>query len=704
MGQDGDEINSVEQDNELLEVHRVAMKRYSQAYGSAENQRDQCIEDSRFAQVEGAQWDDLAKQRRANRPRYEINKVQLAVNKVVGDQRQNQISPKVRPAGGEANKKTADVMNGLLRNIENNSKFDQIKNNAFKESVNGGIGAWQVVTEFTDDDSFEQDIRIKPILGSASSVYLEPASMGDIRESSYCFVTEWIGDEEFKERYPGFTLSSMSSPVTNDESANWFDNRQNRVRIADYWVKKPVKKKIAQLTDSRVVEINEEFEKIRDELELKGIGVATTAQGNPMISDRDSHEIVHYKVSGGDVLSGPNPWAGKHIPVVPFYGYSIVINGKHYYRGIIRFSKDGQRVLNYATSNLVETTSLSPKDPYWMTPEMVKGHESRLQAMNVSNAPIQLYNNDPGAPGPPKRTGAPAVNAAMIQEVQMMDKFIQDTTGLFDVSLGDNPRNQSGKAILAQQQQGDSATFELIDNLADAVEYTGEVIIDLMQKTYDTKRQMRIVQPDGETEMVFINGEEVDQQTGEKVIINDLSKGKYDVTVDVAPSFKTQRQEAANSLIEISRVNPQFAAVSGDLLAKNLQFTESPELTQRMRKILAAQGVVDLTEDEIQEQQEQAAAQQPQQPDPMQMMQMEMGRAQLEKITLENERAEAEIEKLRVDSQIKQQELEAFRTEGIMQMAQLEKTGAETEKIEAETAKTEAETRQTSVDTLSSPQ
>lgn len=687
--------------DKLRAVHTLALKRHDTAFSVGRDQMDQAVDDTRFSQVPGAQWDDLSRKRRRNRPRLEFNKVQLSVNKVVGDQMQNRISPKVRPAGGEANKETAETMNGIIRNIQNQSNFQNTRNSSFKEAVTGGFGAWQVITQTPADDTFDQEIRIKAIPSAVTRVAWDPSAVDpNKRDAHYCFNDGWISLEEFNERWPEFAADSISSPGLGffKRLTNWM--KADRVRISDYWVKEPVMKKLVQMTDGKVYEMDDDFDSVRDELAADGITIAVTSQGNEMIQERKSHKVVHYKISGGAVLSGPNEWAGKHIPIVPIFGYQMHIGEDHHYRGLVRFAKDPQRMLNHSMSNNLESVALAPKDPYWMTPEMIKGHEQQVKAMNVSNSPVQLYNNDPTAPGPPKRTGAPAINTAQITQIQMADKFIQDATGLFDVSLGDNPRNQSGKAILAQQAQGDSATFELLENLSMSIQYTGEILVDLMPKIYDTKRQVRIIQDDGETEMVMINEEVIDQQTGETVILNNLTQDKYDVTVDVAPSFKTQRIEAVNALTELGINNPQFAALSADLIAKNLQFSESEELTKRLRKVGASQGFIDLTEDEIKEQQEKDAANAPQDqgPSPIEQMQMQQLKGQLEEQALKNDALELANTALQLKIQSEQKTPLEEAAEEEQSIVDVEKTEAEIAKIQSETLKNEHEIRKSVID------
>jgi len=169
---------------------------------------------------------------------------------------------------------------------------------------------------------------------------------------------------------------------------------------------------------------------------------------------------------------------------------------------------------------------------------------------------------------------------------------------------------------------GDRGSYIYNDNLAKSIQYTGDILTDLIPKIYDTPRMVRILGLDGKSEIVGINQEDLDdfnnpvmdEQTGEMVIVNDLSKGKYDVVVETGPAYNTMRQESAAQLIELSRDNPVFQQLGTDLLAKNLNILEGEELTKRVRKLMIGQGIVEPNEEEIEE----LGLNQPQQADPQQ--------------------------------------------------------------------------------------
>jgi len=636
----------------LNKVHSEALKHYEASFAAERGQRDECLEDMRFVFVEGAQWDDIDKNSRKDRPRFEINKVAVPVNQAIGEQRQNRISIKVRPAKGAASTDMADVLSGLIRNIESESHFKEVKDNAFKEIVSGGIGAWCLSAGF-EDDSFDQTIQIKTIRSAASSVFYDPSSTEELKQDAkWIIVTEDVDRAYFRKRYPDATVSDLSSNTNSGYLSEW--QTRDTVRIADYWVKEPCIKELALMTNGDIIELNEKTQKVIDELALQGNFIVKTRK-------KHSYKVVHYKINASGILDGPNEWAGSMIPVVPIFGYNVWINGQHYYRGMVRMAKDPQRVYNYATSQAIEVSALTPKDPYWVTPKQMEGLEGQMRTFNVNNNPFMFYNEDPLNPGPPKRGGAPSVQAALIQQVQQADMDVQATTGLYAPSLGEAQTDQRSRAILALQKQGNTSTHELVDNLAKAVEYTGQLLIDLIPKLYDTERQVSILGEDGSTQDIVLNQKVVDRQTGETVLINDVALGKYEVISSAGPSYATKRIETLNLLTKLAEANPAFATVSSDLIAQSVDFEQSAELTKRIRKQMLSQGIVDPTDEEIAEME----SNQPQQPSAVDQINFKMLQLQLEQQAALVDNLEMQNKKIQADYEFKKAQTQVELTDVI---------------------------------------
>ncbi len=639
---------------DLPKTHLEAISRLSASISAEGRERNLCIEDQKFVFVEGSQWDSLGKNKRSDRPRYTSNKVAVPVNQIIGEQRMNRITVKVRPLTDGASKDTAEVMGGLINNITTQSKFDTIKDIAFKEMVSGGFGAWQVGVGYAKEDSFKQSVVLKPIRSAASSVYYDPSAVLESKQDATWFlVTEDISLDAFEMKYPGKTPSSVEMNKSYSYLIDW--HTRDTVRIADYWVKEPYIKTLTLLSDGRTMEINDETIKIIDELANPQPEIDPTSGLPGLVKEpvtvvkqrqRTCNKIIHYKLSAGEIIDGPHEWAGSLIPIVPIFGFNSWIEGQHYYRGMVRPAKDPQRIYNYAISHAIEVSALTPADPIYYDPRQIESHEHKYENFPNSNSMFLPFNHTPEMPNPPTRGGAPAVQQAILAQVQQADMDIQATTGLYSPTLGEQQTDQSGKAILALQKQSNASTYELVDNLNKAVQQTGNILIDLIPKIYDTEQQVTILAEDGSSTIVTLNQTMKDEESGKDISVVDLSLGEYDIVSTTGPSFATKRSETLNLLSRLAE-NPAFAAIANDLIAQNIDFDQADELHKRMRRQMIAQGIIEMNEEEQQE-----AMNQPQ-PQPSAMDQMMFKQKQLElenlagivdNVEMQNRKLQADLE------------------------------------------------------------
>src|SRR5690606_14315507 len=142
------------------------------------------LEDLRFAFEPGAQWTEDARRRRQGRPNYSYNRAVGAINQLVGDLRMSQPGAKVRALNSKAPAKAVEIIGGMLRDIKAQSGFDRIAAEAFKYTVAGGWGVWRIVPEYTDEDSFEQVLRVKRVKNPLTvflDEYADPWGRGAMR-------------------------------------------------------------------------------------------------------------------------------------------------------------------------------------------------------------------------------------------------------------------------------------------------------------------------------------------------------------------------------------------------------------------------------------------------------------------------------------------------------------------------------------------
>lgn len=647
-------------DKDELDHMRAMRKRFDAVISAEGELRELAIEDLKFAYDEDGQWEEEVKELRKGRPCYTFNKVRGAIRQVVNDMRQARPGIQVRAVDSSGDPKLAEILSGLVRNIESISNAETAYDTAGEYAVSCGFGAWRVTTQYADDDSFEQDIIIKRIK-NPFTVYFDPSAQEyDKRDAKYCFVSESLSKDEFQDRYPKAAISSFESEGVGEGLERWYA-QDDTVRIAEYWYKEPEQVEIALLSDGQTIELTGDTPKILDELAVMGVEIVRKR--------KVTKECVYMEiVSGTEVLEGPYKWPGKFIPVVPVFGEEIDIEGEQKWAGLTRWAKDAQRSYNYHRSTMIELIDLQPKAPWLLTPEMVKGQEKFWQNAHRKNLPFMIYNPDPKAPGgAPRREVGPQIPAAYAQESITASDDIKATTGIYDASLGQRSNETSGKAILARQREGDVATFAFMDNLARSIKYTGEILVDLIPKIYDTERVVRILGKDGAEEYKTLNQTVMDTQTMQPVIVNDITKGKYDVTVTTGPSYTTQRVEAAEQLMNLMQVRPEMAMLLSDIFVKNLDMPYADEIHKRVRLMMIQQGMVEPSEDD--------ELPPPKEPSPQEQMQMQSMQTQLEKLM-------AEVEKIQVENQAKMQKLQI---EGAQAEAGIEKTRAETEKLVEET-------------------
>ena len=578
----------------------------------------------------------MQQRRLKNQPVLTFNHLPTFVDQIVGDQRQNRPSIKVRPVQEDvpdlkvANKTgnkdytLSDTVQGIISNIQYQSRAEVAYDTAYEHAVAHGFGYWRIVTEYADDETFDLDIRIKRVTNSYA-VYLDPYSTEpDGSDARFGFVVDTMDEEAFKSKYPDVEPGELEHGI-GDYAVVWAPEK-GQVRIAEYFWIESEAYTLCLLSDGRTV--------IRDEIDEAGLAAA----GLMIVKERKAtRQVCRWaKVTGAAVLEPEREFPSKYIPIVPVYGKEEVIDGKLVYRGAIRHAKDAQRTFNYWMTAATERVALAPKSPYIGTLGQFDGLESLWRTANTENHAYLPYNPDPKAPGAPKREQPPAFPAAEMGVAQTMVDEMKATTGLYNASLGERSNETSGKAIMARQREGDVATFAFVDNLSRSIEHTGRILIDMIPRVYDTERVMRLRFEDDTEDFVMLN--QTVNIDGQEVVINDLSAAKYDVVVTTGPSYTTQRMESLDAMLQMTQANPELWTMIGDLIMKNSDWPGADEIAKRLRKMLPP-GMAEAESEE-----EQAMMQQADQPPPDPVAEMEarakMAKAEAEIIKAQKEMAE----------------------------------------------------------------
>jgi len=587
-------------DKDKKDILSLARTRMQQAIGAWGDSRESELDDFRFyagSPDNSFQWPadvlsvrgSIQGQTINARPTLTINKLPQHVHQITNDQRQNRPSGKVIPVNDDADIEVAEIFDGLVRHIEYISDADVAYDTACQNQVVFGEGYIRLMTEYCDDTSFDQDIKIGRIRNSFS-VYMDPMIQDPCgADAEWCFITEDVTKLEYERRWPN------ASPVTSLQSAGVGDQTmtqwitEDTIRIAEYFYVDHTKKTLNLYPGGQSA-----MSGTPEDAQL------TAYFGKPKKTRPVDIKVVKWcKINGYEVLE-ESDWAGQWIPVVRVVGNEYEIEGQIHLSGIVRNAKDPQRMINYWTSQEAEMLALAPKAPFIGYGGQFEGYENQWKTANTQNWPYLEVNPDvtdgAGNPVPlPQRAMPPMAQTGLIQAKAGASDDLKAVTGQYDSSLGATSNERSGKAILARERQTDTGTYHYVDNLARAVRHITRQIVDLAPKIYDTPRVARIMGLDHETDTVAINPDQpeavkkiVDPQNPDIVIkkIYNLGVGKYDVCVTTGPSYMTKRQEAMEAMSEILKGNPQLWAVAGDLFVKNMDWPGAQEMAKRLAKTI----------------------------------------------------------------------------------------------------------------------
>jgi hypothetical protein len=579
-------------DQSILPDARKAFERAEQAESK---NRDLGLDDKKFALL-GEQWPEaIRKQREADgRPCLTINRMPAFIRQVVNDARQNKPSIKVHPASDQADADTANVINGIVRNIEQISSADVAYDTAVENAVTASVGYIRVKLDYAYDDSFDMDILIERV-SNPFSVYGDPNSTcADGSGWNSCFILEQFSKDEFERKYGEKSKVSWDSEAWNDTSATWRDD--DKITVAEYWTREEVEREIVQLSDGTVLD-KAELETNPDLIQMLEIGLIQIKRERVA----KSHKVTQRIMTGVEVLE-ENEHPGKFIPIAVVYGDEFDINGERHTRSLIHPAKDAARMNNYWRTTSTELVALAPKVPY-IGPEGAFVAPEKWQTANTVNYAYLEYDAEAG-PAPQRQPLDTGPAAGALQEAMNASDDIKNILGLHDASLGARSNETSGRAILARQREGDTSTFHFIDNLSRAIRHTGRIILDLIPHVYNQERIVRVIGEDGTEEAIPINRpltpeenqkrqaeQQHDMQEQAEMVqtIFDLTLGKYDLTVTSGPSFTTRREEAATSMHQFIQAFPPAAPMLMDLMAKNLDWPGADEVAKRMKKMLPPQ-------------------------------------------------------------------------------------------------------------------
>lgn len=520
-------------------------------------------DDLRFlSDKEGSQWDDrsFAKRKAKNRPALQVDKLTQYVNQVSNDIRMNTPSINVIPHSGGADIETAEIYQGLIRDIERNSNADDAYDYAVNSAIKCSIGFIRVDHRYKDSGTFDQELYIERVVNPLG-VLLDPCSVSPDGSDAKCaWVLDDIPTKEFKRKYPNANPVSFGSKSMSKDS--------DTVTVCEYFKVKEEPIVLALLEDGSSVEFTE------------GMPVQPVD-----IRKAEKRVVYRYHMNGEEVLQ-ETTFPGEYIPIIPVYGEEAWIDGERHIHSLIRKAKDPQRRYNMWASVEAEMLMKSSKATVVAVGGTTENYAEDY--MNPDDAVVLRYDQTDSkgnqAP-PPQINPGPQVPAGIVTAMMQAGEDIKATLGLYDAFIGQRSNETSGVAIRQRKMEGDRAVYHYGDNLVRSITQVGRVLVSAIPAIYNNPRIVSIVGKEEDTDKVGINGAMVEGQ--ERPYF--LAEGQYNVRVTTGASFATMREEAAEFFQQVIQSQPALMQVAGDLMFKYMDFPGAQALAERIKKTIPPQ-------------------------------------------------------------------------------------------------------------------
>ncbi len=580
--------------------------------------------DEEFEFAAGEHWMDKTQGQHADvradlqsrgRSAMTIDLLNPSIELVVNPMRINKPTARFMPVADDANQATAEIRQGLYRNIDRESRASVARETAHDFAVRVGRGYYQILIEDEPGLNFDRKISIKRIDDLGSVMIDQSGIEADYSDAEWGGIWDDLPVREFRNQY-GMEADITGAGIPESDIPKWFKGTTIRrlVYFRRIWFTVAVAKLPPGVNDPQTGKPLK-FLKLED---AQRMSIAPVA----VMKKRD-YRIQRIEASGSQVLHRMD-WPGRWIPIVVMVGREVFRGRqkKKIHSGMIRPAMDVTRVHNFAESRLVDEVALSPL-PHMMAAVGMLDPTQQAIVNSINKHPWSVVTWTPrnapdGTPLPAPAWVSPSPNlAAVVAAAQHAKDNLQRVLNTYSPQLGQMQGDQSGKAIREVKDQGDISHAAFPDNAKRALLHEARIVNDLMDYVYSEERAITITQPDDTTKQILINKPFVDQGTGETKHYL-FGAGKYDVAIDQEHSYPTRLAESSDKLLDLADKLPVIGEKAPDLLVQaiGLPGTIGEKLRDRLRppgvddndplppiaqqKIAQAQQVVKMLSDELQ--------------------------------------------------------------------------------------------------------
>lgn len=639
----------------------------------------------------GNQWEEevVAKLRAQRRPHLTMNMLINTTDTVVGEQINNRNETRFRPRYGKDAESTADALNKVYKHISEGNQLTWLRTDVYEDGLITGRGFYEVRIDFSDNLFGEVRVtRLDPkvVMLDPDATEYDPETWNDVG------ITRWITPDDAEVLYGKKKADKLRAKVNStmsvgldiqedlrDRVANAYqmqgkvqdDNTDQSkfVRVFERQYRTLVKRQyFANLMHGDLRAVPEDWPEER---------VAQYLEENPEVAilEKLGKRIRWTVVACNEVLF--DEWSPyEFMTVVPYFAHFR--NGRSV--GMVEQLFSAQELLNKTLSqelHVVNTTANSG----WkvkkgaltaMTPQEleVRGAETGLviELDDINNIEKIQPNQIPSG----------------IDRLAQTAQAYLKTLGVSDYLRGEAREDVSARALEANQSQGKTGLARMHDNLIRSDVFLARAILSCVQHYYVEERVLYITGGEGQPgQQLTIN-----QVTPEGQIVNDMTLGEYNITVDsasAAESLQDSEFEQALALRKEGIAIPDAVLIRSSRLMNKQEILDEMEaasrdpLTQRQREAEVAQTeaevrktVADATRLEADAANKGAQAEQKKVDATQQALSIDEMTPEQGRVIIEKERLEMDKAKSEADIALREREMALREREMVLQEQQLQ--------------------------------
>ena len=588
-----------------------------------------------------------------------FNKLAPMANHLLGEQRQNTPTLVCEP-DESVPEQTAEVRTALVKDITINSDSNVVFQTAFQSAIVGGFGAFYVDTEYENNESFNQVIRIKKV-EIPTRCYWDVSSISPCKtDGMYCGFRTRMSRKKFASLYGKKVEQNI--PPSNIEEGSVFNDDES-VTITTHWKRIYERDTLYRLSNGRVV--NKEQFKLLERIMVGDDEMLL--DGEQLVTVEDERDAPRYKVKkmmyAGDYELESEDFPSEQLPLV-FVDQSSFFNkqGSQVCRPFFKDTKDAQRYINYLGTQSAYLVKISRYDQFLIEAGNARSNDTAQIWRDPSNTQGGLKFDAVPSGFIPQQLRPPELSVSLTQQYERAERDIQTCTGMYNTMMGEQGNETSKLAIDARTKRGNYNTHLPFDSLNRAIACCGQIVNEMIPKVYDTERTLMLNMKEKGMTAVPIN-KPIDEYGGQ--IQNDMTEGRYTIRLQPGPSWEGQKQEALNSMQLILQANPELFNMIADLYVENLPLSNNLELRNRLKTIVPPEIIeAGKTGEPIPPKQ--------QAPDPMIQIKMQELQLKQQQLQMEQKRLEMDAHEKGQDIQMRWQELEAKKQESAAELQEME--------------------------------